>query len=168
MSPEVASVAVVTKLLRVCLLEPWLLLLFYFGPTGLFYFQPAGAGPANTEGGTRAGPADTRGGTRVPWLAARAGPANTAGGTQIPWFAVGFFAVAAYNSIFGFGAAVSRAFAVGSATCLAAAMAALGLDADLGKIRELGPKPILLAAVLWANLLYGGLLAARFFLTAFP
>jgi hypothetical protein len=38
----------------------------------------------------------------------------------------------------------------------------------MGKLHEMGPKPVVLAAVLWATLLYGGLLAARFFLAAFP
>lgn len=39
--------------------------------------------------------------------------------------------------------------------CLAMAMAALGLDTDLNKIRKLGPRPLLLAAALWAWLLLG-------------
>mmetsp|Transcript_7770 Transcript_7770/g.25462 ORF Transcript_7770/g.25462 Transcript_7770/m.25462 type:complete len:400 (+) Transcript_7770:969-2168(+) len=132
MSPDVASTAVVTKLLRVCLLEPWLLLLFYFGPASALRTSKTTSGP------------------------------------NIPWFALGFFAVAIYNSCVGFGASASRAAAVGSGACLAMAMAALGIDADLGKVRRLGLKPVLLAAILWANLLYGGLLAARFFMAVFP
>ena len=33
------------------------------------------------------------------------------------------------------------------------AMAALGLDTDLDKIRRLGPRPLILSAALWAYLL---------------
>ena len=41
-------------------------------------------------------------------------------------------------------------------------MAALGLDTDLVKVRSLGWRPVALAFALWTNLLFGGLLVARF------
>eukprot|EP00967_Tisochrysis_lutea_P153028 scaffold301117_cov30-Tisochrysis_lutea.AAC.3 len=141
MGPDVASVAVVTKLLRVCMLEPWLLFLFYFGPNGALRKSKSSSGSK---------------GRRSP-----AGP-------RVPWFALGFFAVAAFNSTVGFAPEVSRAAALVSAIFLASAMAALGLDADLGEIRKLGPKPVILAAALWLNLLVGGLVASNAVLSIFP
>jgi uncharacterized membrane protein YadS len=40
-------------------------------------------------------------------------------------------------------------------------MAALGYDADLAKVKALGPKPVLVAAALWLNLLVGGGIVAK-------
>ena len=142
MGPDVAAVAVVPKLVRVCLLEPWLLLLFYHqhrlglgpGPSG---------GRAKLDGKLEAG-------------VAGAAAAAVKGGRGVPWFALGFAGVAALNSAVGFGPAVTGACGTLSSACLAAAMAALGLDADVAKVRALGPKPVLLAAALWGNLLVGG------------
>ena len=48
-----------------------------------------------------------------------------------------------------------------SASFLASAMAALGLDTDLVKVKSLGWRPIALALALWVNLLGGGFLVAR-------
>jgi uncharacterized membrane protein YadS len=48
------------------------------------------------------------------------------------------------------------------------AMAALGFDADLGKIRQLGVKPLLLATLLWAWLLFVGGGVSRLLVLAFP
>jgi len=39
---------------------------------------------------------------------------------------------------------------------LATAMAALGLETRVAKLRSLGPKPLLLAALLWLWLILGG------------
>lgn len=150
MGADVASVAVVTKLVRVCLLEPWLLLLFY-------HQHRLGIGP---------GPGDKReeGPARSAGPAGAAGAAGAAAvkGRGVPWFALGFAGVALLNSAVGFGPRVTGACAQLSGGCLAAAMAALGLDADLAKVKALGPKPALLAAALWFNLLVGGGLVARF------
>jgi len=41
-------------------------------------------------------------------------------------------------------------------------MAALGLDADVGKILGLGWKPLLLACILWVNLLVSGFVVDYF------
>ena len=61
---------------------------------------------------------------------------------------------------------LQRLFATLSAGFLASAMAALGLDTDLVKVKSLGWKPIALAMALWANLLGGGFLVSRFLVGA--
>ncbi len=61
---------------------------------------------------------------------------------------------------------LQRLFATLSAGFLASAMAALGLDTDLVKVKSLGWKPIALAMALWANLLGGGFLISHFLVGA--
>ena len=73
--------------------------------------------------------------------AIRAAGGKTAGkaaaGKQrgVPWFALGFAAVAVANSVVGFGPRLTAACGATSSALLASAMAALGLDADLQKVR---------------------------------
>ena len=56
-------------------------------------------------------------------------------GKGVPWFAFGFVGVATINSVWGIPASLQRLFASASACFLASAMAALGLDTDLVKVR---------------------------------
>ena len=128
MGAEVASTAVVTKLLRVFLLEPWIIALYYLG---------------------------------IGQSKARAGSSSAKAGKGVPWFAFGFIGVATVNSVWGIAPALQRAFTTLSACFLGSAMAALGLDTDLVKVKSLGWKPIVLALALWANLLGMGLLVSR-------
>ena len=97
---EVASTSVITKLLRVFLLEPWIIALYYLG---------IGQKQAD-KGGAKAG-------------------------KGVPWFAFGFVAVATVNSIWGIAPSLQKLFTTLSAGFLASAMAALGLDTDLVKVR---------------------------------
>ena len=83
-------------------------------------------------------------------------------GKGVPWFAFGFIGVAMVNSVWGLSPGVQKAFATLSAGFLASAMAALGLDTDLVKVKSLGWRPIALAMALWANLLGAGFLVSRF------
>ena len=129
MGAEVANTAIITKLLRVFLLEPWIIALYYLG-----IGQPKDV----------------------------AKDATGKKGKGVPWFAFGFIGVAAYNSIWGIPAAAQKLFTSLSAAFLASAMAALGLDTDLVKVKSLGWRPIALAMALWANLLGMGFLVARF------
>ena len=62
---------------------------------------------------------------------------------------------------------LQKLFTTLSAGFLASAMAALGLDTDLVKVRSLGWKPIALAFALWANLLGGGFLVVNYLVGAF-
>ena len=68
--------------------------------------------------------------------------------------------------MWGFAPGLQRLFASLSAGFLASAMAALGLDTDLVKVKSLGWKPIALAMALWANLLGMGFLVSRFLVGA--
>ena len=141
MGGQVASTSVVTKLLRVFLLEPWIIALYYLG-----------------IGQKRSGPAAGASADGAP--AARAGKG-------VPWFAFGFIGVATVNSVWGFAPAAQRLFATLSAGFLASAMAALGLDTDLVKVKSLGWRPIALALALWVNLLGCGFLVSRSLVSAF-
>jgi len=132
MGAEVASTSVITKLLRVFLLEPWIIALYYLG---IGQKKDAVAGPKTGKG--------------------------------VPWFAFGFVAVATINSIWGIAPHLQKLLTTASACFLASAMAALGLDTDLVKVKSLGWKPIALAMVLWANLLGMGLVVARYLVGAF-
>ena len=76
----------------------------------------------------------------------------------IPWFAVGFVAVAAFNSFDLLPhAVVATAISIDS-VLLAMAMAALGLTTHVSAIRTAGLKPLGLAAFLFGWLLMGGFL----------
>ena len=130
MGADVASTSVITKLLRVFLLEPWIIALYYLG-----IGQPKDA-------------------------AASSSSASGKKGKGVPWFAFGFVGVAVVNSVWGIAPSLQRLFTTLSAGFLASAMAALGLDTDLVKVKSLGWKPIALALALWANLLGGGYLVA--------
>lgn len=136
MGAEVASIAVVTKLARVLLLAPAL--------------------------------------TSLSWLKnQRCLREATAAGTQyakkncklvLPWFAFGFVGISALNSVVTFPTALVKMAGKTSAFSLLCAMAALGIESDFQEIRKLGPKPILLATMLWGWLAVGGLGVARLFL----
>jgi len=81
----------------------------------------------------------------------------------LPWFALAFVAVSAINSVVTFPPEIKGPLLTLDTLLLAAAMAALGLETRLAKLRALGPKPLLLAALLWVWLIAGGALLVRFF-----
>lgn len=75
----------------------------------------------------------------------------------VPWFAFGFVAVAGFNSLHLLPASwVAVAIEVDT-VLLAMAMAALGLTTHVSALRQAGMKPLLLALLLFAWLLAGGL-----------
>jgi uncharacterized integral membrane protein (TIGR00698 family) len=76
----------------------------------------------------------------------------------IPWFAVGFVAVAAFNSFDLLPHAVVATAVNIDTVLLAMAMAALGLTTHVSAIRTAGLKPLGLAAFLFGWLLMGGFL----------
>lgn len=76
----------------------------------------------------------------------------------IPWFAVGFVAVAAFNSFDLLPHAVVATAVSIDTVLLAMAMAALGLTTHVSAIRTAGLKPLGLAAFLFGWLLMGGFL----------
>lgn len=74
----------------------------------------------------------------------------------LPWFALAFVAVSAINSLVTFSPAIKAPLLTFDTLLLATAMAALGLETRVAKLRSLGPKPLLLAALLWLWLILGG------------
>lgn len=123
MGDEVARVAIISKLTRVMMLAPVLLLLGYLL---------------------------SRGSDNAP--AARA---------PLPWFAFGFVAVVVANSLLSLPAAWVDAIRHLDTWALTMAMAALGLSTQLGALRAVGIKPLLLAGILFLHLTLGGLIVTH-------
>lgn len=81
-----------------------------------------------------------------------------AGGGRItvPWFALGFAGVCALNSVVVIPPALRTVLLDLDTLLLATAMGALGLETRFSRLRALGPKPLLLAFVLFVWLTVGG------------
>ncbi len=83
------------------------------------------------------------------------------GAITVPWFALAFVGVVAVNSLLVLPASLRVALLDLDTLLLAAAMAALGLETRVTRLRALGPRPLLLATVLFAWLVIGGALLTR-------
>jgi len=127
-----ANTAVITKLVRVMMLAPFLVLLsaYLSRNSGKVAFEKVAAPAINT------GPHPWRG--------------------VIPWFALGFIAVAGFNSLALLPRAVVSTAIDVDTLILATAMAALGVSTQFSAIREAGVKPLALAALLFGWLIVGG------------
>jgi uncharacterized integral membrane protein (TIGR00698 family) len=90
-------------------------------------------------------------------LECRASGSPARGRIAVPWFAFGFVAVAALHSLAPLPAAAVHAATALDTLLLAMAMAALGLTTHASALRQAGTRPLLLAALLFAWLLAGGL-----------
>jgi uncharacterized integral membrane protein (TIGR00698 family) len=122
-----ANTAVITKLVRVMMLAPFLVLLSaYLARNAEETAVPAVAAPSHSWRGV------------------------------IPWFALGFIAVAGFNSM----AVLPHSFVSAAidvdTLVLATAMAALGVSTQVSAIRAAGIKPLGLAALLFGWLIFGG------------
>jgi uncharacterized integral membrane protein (TIGR00698 family) len=120
-----ANTAVITKLVRVMMLAPFLVLLSAY----LSRNSQEAAAPA----------APSQSWHRV-----------------IPWFALGFIAVAGFNSMRVLPLSFVSAAINGDTLILATAMAALGVSTQFSAIRAAGIKPLGLAALLFGWLIVGG------------
>lgn len=76
----------------------------------------------------------------------------------IPWFAFGFIAMVLANSVITLPAPLHQTLVLAGQIALTMAMAALGYETRMEKLRSLGLKPFLLALVLFALLIGEGLL----------
>lgn len=121
-SEQAATSAVITKMIRVMMLAPFLVIL-------------------------------------STWLARRhQSGSSEARRITIPWFALGFLAMAGFNSLHWLPQAwVAQLIALDN-LLLAMAMGALGLTTHFSAIRRAGSKPMWLASALFAWLLIGGTL----------
>jgi len=79
----------------------------------------------------------------------------------IPWFVFGFMATAMINSVVILPEFMKIVLSFASQLALAMAMAALGAQTQWATIKAAGPKPLILALLLFIILIFGG-----FFLTA--
>jgi uncharacterized integral membrane protein (TIGR00698 family) len=121
-----ANTAVITKLVRVMMLAPCLVMLSAYLSR-------------HAEEATAAAPA-----AAGSWRGA------------IPWFALGFIAVAGFNSFSILPHAMVSAAIDIDTLILATAMAALGVSTQFSAIRSAGMKPLALAALLFGWLIIGG------------
>jgi uncharacterized integral membrane protein (TIGR00698 family) len=131
-SDTAANAAVITKMVRVMMLAPFLVIL-----SAYLSRSPDPRSPDRSE--------------KIP-----SDKTQSVGRIVIPWFALGFVAVTALNSL-----AVLPKTAVSAAVnldtvILAMAMAALGVTTQVSAIRTAGFKPLALAALLFAWLVFGG------------
>jgi uncharacterized integral membrane protein (TIGR00698 family) len=134
---DTANTAVITKLVRVMMLAPFLI-----GLSAWLARDAAKAEPGATN--ECAPPGDA------------AATATASARLPIPWFAFGFVLVVMFNSLSLLPQRV-LAIAVNLDTLLLAmAMAALGLTTHLSAIRQAGLKPMLLGFILFAWLIIGG------------
>ncbi len=134
-----ANTAVITKMVRVMMLAPFLIIL------STYLSRAPDGGDSGDDGD--ASPTDDASPSRASQQPRR---------IVIPWFALGFVAVAGLNSL----AILPHAFvstAVDLDTgLLAMAMAALGVTTHISAIRTAGIKPLALAALLFIWLIFGG------------
>jgi uncharacterized integral membrane protein (TIGR00698 family) len=142
-SDSAANTAVITKMVRVMMLAPFLLMLSAYLERSR-QSKAAGAAVATVAAGA-AGATVATGAARRPTL-------------TIPWFALWFVAVAALHSAVHLPAAGVRAAVNVDTVILAMAMAALGLTTHVSAIGKAGFKPIALGALLFTWLIIGGTL----------
>jgi len=126
---QAANTAVITKMVRVMMLAPFLFLLSAY----LSRSAESGDTPSPT--------------------ADRMLPRN---GIVISWFALGFIGVAAFNSLRLLPHAAVAVATGFDTVVLSMAMAALGVTTHASAIRMSGTKPLALAAALYAWLVLGG------------
>lgn len=129
-SDDVANTAVITKMVRVMMLAPFLIILSAY---------------LSRIDASKKSAADLPDADKKP------------GKIVIPWFALIFVAVAGLNSLALLPQVLVSAAIDFDTVILAMAMAALGLTTHVSAIRKAGVKPLLLALVLFIWLIVGGI-----------
>ncbi|KRG32318.1 MULTISPECIES: YeiH family protein [unclassified Psychrobacter] len=125
-SPEVGDTAVVTKMIRVMMLAPFLLILSF----------------ALTKGSSDSG--------KKPSFM------NRVQQVKVPWFAFIFIAIVLLHTWVPMTASFERSMVILDDVLLTMAMFALGLTTHLGAIKQAGVKPLILGAIMFAWLIVGG------------
>jgi len=90
------------------------------------------------------------------WRSKESNTCHGRSGLTIPWFAFGFIVVVIINSSWSMPPQLHQNLALLDTLMLSAAMAALGLETRLDRMRQLGLKPLLFAGVLFLFLMTGG------------
>ncbi|MGO1499931.1 MAG: YeiH family protein [Marinobacter sp.] len=94
-------------------------------------------------------------------------PAHTGGSSiTIPWFAFGFVAMVIVNSVIALPAMAHENLVLAGQIALAMAMAALGYETQIDKLRSLGFKPFFLALILFVVLIGEGMLLTPLLMSA--
>lgn len=124
--PEVGDTAVVTKMIRVMMLAPFLLILSF----------------ALTKGSSDNG--------KKPSFM------NRVQQVKVPWFAFIFIAIVLLHTWVPMTASFERSMVMLDDVLLTMAMFALGLTTHLGAIKQAGVKPLILGAIMFAWLIVGG------------
>ncbi len=141
-SEDATNTAVITKMVRVMMLAPFLIILSTYLSRRQPSFKALHEQGVDVLGAQTEQPEETK---QMP------------GKIVIPWFALIFVLVAGLNSLVSLPHAYTR-FAIDIDTLLlATAMAALGLTTHVSAIRQAGIKPLLLGATLFAWLMLGGM-----------
>ena len=125
-SPEVGDTAVVTKMIRVMMLAPFLLILSF----------------ALTKG-------SSDNGNKPSFI-------NRIQQVKVPWFAFIFIAIVLLHTWVPMTASFERSMVILDDVLLTMAMFALGLTTHLGAIKQAGVKPLILGAIMFAWLIVGG------------
>lgn len=147
MGDEIANVAIITKMIRVMLLVPVLLILgWWAAASARRRFKAASPGERAQNGDN-----DCAGST------AKTGK----GKVQVPWFAFGFLLVIGFNSLDLLPAPVVSWINDFDTFLLTMAMAALGAETSFDKFKQAGAKPFVLATILYVWLLFGGYLITK-------
>ena len=147
MGDEIANVAIITKMIRVMLLVPVLLILgWWAAASACKRFKAASPGERAQNGDN-----DCAGST------AKTGK----GKVQVPWFAFGFLLVIGFNSLDLLPAPVVGWINDFDTFLLTMAMAALGAETSFDKFKQAGAKPFVLATILYVWLLFGGYLITK-------
>lgn len=150
-SPEVGNTAVVTKMIRVMMLAPFLLLL------SIFITSTDAKNTKNTQNTLNAIARDQSQVNKLQLLVQRLKQIH------VPWFAFVFIAMVAVNSLL----LASPTPTIQSFTermieldnlLLTMAMFALGLTTHFSAVKQAGIKPLILAAVMFVWLILGGAL----------
>jgi uncharacterized integral membrane protein (TIGR00698 family) len=134
-SSATADTAVITKMVRVMMLAPFLLAV-----SGYLARERAQREVLERGGGSTTASAQARG----------------AGGLSIPWFAFAFIGMVLFNSLDLLPRPVVSGATTADTFLLAMAMGALGLTTHVSAIRRAGMKPMLLGGILFIWLIAGG------------
>lgn len=81
--------------------------------------------------------------------ARQAGPAEKRKAPPLPWFVLGFIAMVALNSVFPLAPSLKPAAVAITTFLLSMALAAMGLETEIKKLRAKGLRPLLLGAFAW-------------------
>lgn len=156
----IAGTATITKMIRVMLLAP-VLVIMSFALAGRRRRTAAAGASAGASAGAGAAVAETAGKQEKSRI-------------TIPWFAFGFIGVICLNSLLQqlCGAATVREIPLNGAIeyidtfLLTMAMTALGTDTSIDKFRQAGAKPFVLAGLLYVWLVVGGYFLTKYLVGA--